>query len=151
MMWSAGKPTRAAVLIATGVMTPQPRRKTQSSVGLLDLLPLRLLLFAGRRHRDLDVHEAVFLREHVHRLDRVAAVAGVVIERGDLYALQLVIAAKLLRDVIDDDRRLAPVIEQQREQIGKYAAVECVLAAARVVTMGTLSTRICPKRDVEAA
>jgi hypothetical protein len=65
---------------------------------------LRLLLLTGMGDGDFDVLEAVFLGERGEGFDRVAAVAGIVVDGGDLLALQLVVTAKLFGDVVDDDR-----------------------------------------------
>ena len=103
-------------------------------------------------HGDFDVLEAVFLGERGKRFDRVAAIAGIVIDGGDLLALQLVVAAKLLGDVVDDDRRFRPVVEQKRELIRKDRAVDRIFASARVRHERHLvGADFLRGRDVEAA
>ena len=71
-----------------------------------------------------------FLDEHRERLDRVAPIAGVVIDGGDLQTFELVKAADLLGDIVDHDRGFRPIVEQQRELVGEDGAVDSVFAAS---------------------
>ncbi len=73
-----------------------------------------------RNRREL---EAVLLRQHFERRDRLLAVRAVVIDEADLLALQLVGAAELLGDVLDGDVGCGPVGAEQREVIGEHRAV----------------------------
>jgi hypothetical protein len=56
---------------------------------LAHLQPLRLLRVAGRRDRDLGELDALLGRERVQHRDRLLAVRRVVVQVGDLLALQL--------------------------------------------------------------
>ena len=120
----AGKPTRAASFSAVGFITPQPRRMTQS--GLYrprDLEPRRLLIESGVRDRVMANLEAVYLGLLVQDRDRFLAVARLMIEIGNLLALQIAHAAFLHPDVLDLRRVLAPVIGHQREDVREDLAV----------------------------
>jgi hypothetical protein len=123
MIRSAGKPKRCAVLIATGVETPQVLRKTQSG----------LCSRTGRHCEDCSlpgsatgiwiVLEAVFLGKQRQRIERFAAIGAVVIDGLDLLALELVETAFLFRDIIHHGRGFAVEGHHDGEDIGENATV----------------------------
>src|SRR5439155_265010 len=96
---------------------------------LADLQPLRLLLVARVRHRDVRHLEAVFLRLHVKHRNGFLAVGRVVVDVDDLLALQLVHPAFLHADELDLGGVLRPVGRDQREDVREYAAVGGIGAA----------------------
>src|SRR6202795_3803859 len=79
---------------------------------------------------DLDILVAVFLRQSREGFNGVATVARVMIQRCQLYALELVISAGAVSNVFDDDGCLAPVIEHQRKRVREYPAFERMRLAA---------------------
>src|SRR5580704_2561999 len=96
---------------------------------LADLRPLRRLVVTGMRYRDLDVLKAVGLGQKRQRNLGLLAVGRVVIDGGDLEALELVLAAGLFRDEIDRRRCLAPKAEHGRKAVGKNASIDRLGAA----------------------
>ncbi len=101
---------------------PAPQQHVVGPV-LADRQPLRLLLDARMRDRDRLEGEAVLLRQHFERRDRLLAIGAVVIDEADLLALELVDAAELLGDVLDGDVGRGPVGAEQREVPGEHRAV----------------------------
>ncbi len=84
---------------------------------------MRRLLVARIGHRNLDVFEAVLLGQQFQRAEGFATVGRVVVDRGDLLALEFVEPAFTLGDVIDQARRLAVEGQHHREVIGEHRAV----------------------------
>src|SRR5574337_871964 len=87
---------------------PAPQQHVVGAA-LAHLQPGRLLLDAGRRHRDQLQLEAVHLRAFLQQRDRLLAERAVVVDERDLLALELVEAAFLLGDVLDQDVGGGPV------------------------------------------
>src|SRR5208283_1048960 len=96
---------------------------------LANLQPLRSLLVARQRHRNMRDLEAVFLRLRIEYGDRFLAVGRVVIEVDDLLALKLVHPAFLHADELDLGGILRPVIGDQRKNVRKHASVRGIGAA----------------------
>ncbi|MCY1229277.1 hypothetical protein D9M72_416380 [compost metagenome] len=98
-------------------------------VGILlaDLQPLRALLVARVRHRDLDEVELVEPGLGLQRHDRLLAIGRVVVQVDDLLAGQR--AAALARQVLDDGRDLHLVRGHQRERIREHRAIHGIGAA----------------------
>ncbi|MNF91586.1 hypothetical protein D3C84_741920 [compost metagenome] len=92
-------------------------------VDLANLPPLRRLLVTRIGHRNLDVLEAVFLRQQFQRAEGFPAIRGVVIDRGNLLALEFVETALALSDVIDQARCLAVEGQHHREVVREHRAV----------------------------
>ena len=88
-----------------------------------DLQPRGLLIEPGMRDREVADLEAVHLRLLVEDRDRLLAVARLMVEVGDLLALQAPHAAFLHPDVLDLRRVLAPVVGHQGEDVGEDLAV----------------------------
>ena len=102
---------------------PAPHQHPVGPQLAADLQPGRLLLEAGVRDREQRQLVAVGLRELFQRRDRLLAVGAVVIDQGDLLALQVVHAAFLLADVFDQRGGLAPVGHRRVEDVGEHPAV----------------------------
>ena len=92
---------------------------------LADLRPLRRLVVARMRHRDLDVLEAVGLGEKRERCLRLLAV-GASRDRPSRSSapLSLSLPPEPLGDVVDRRRGLAAEAEHQREGVGEDAAID---------------------------
>ena len=129
MMWSRGKPTLAAALSAVGIHHAPAAQDHPVGLDLADLQPLRALLVARMRHRDVRDGEAVHLRLRVEHRDGFLAVGRVVIDVHDLLALELVHPAFLPADELDLGGVLRPVVGHQREDVREHAAVGRVGAA----------------------
>ena len=86
---------------------------------LADLQPLRLLLVARMRYRDVRHLEAVLLRLHVQDRNGLLAVGRVVVEVHNFLALQLVHPAFAHADELDLGGVLRPVVRDQREDVRK--------------------------------
>ena len=100
-------------------------------VGLVaarDLEPRRLLVEARMRDRVVADLEAVHLGLLVEDRNRLLAVARLMIEVGDLLALQVLHAPLLHAHELDLGGVLAPVVGHQREHVGEDLAVGRVCA-----------------------
>src|SRR5690606_14836222 len=82
---------------------------------LTDLQPGGFLFDAGGGHRIQLQLETVGLGTRLQEGNGFLAVRGIVVDQGDLLALELVLAALLLGDVLDHDVGGCPVIAQQGE------------------------------------
>jgi len=92
-------------------------------VGLTHLPPLRGLFVAGIGHRNLDIFEAVLFRQQLQRAEGFATIGRVVVDRGDLLALEFVEAAFALGDVVHQRRCLAVEGQHHREVVREHGAV----------------------------
>ncbi len=88
-----------------------------------DLQPGRLLLEPRMGDRELVELVAVLVGQGLEGRDRLLAVGAVVVDQRDLLALELVHAAFLIADVLDQGGGLAPVGHGQVEDIGEDPAV----------------------------
>ena len=88
-----------------------------------DLEPRRLLLLPGTVHGEQRQLEGVLLGQLLERGVGLPAVGAVVIDVGDLLALELVETTLLLADVANDGGRLAPVGRRKAENPGEPAPI----------------------------
>jgi hypothetical protein len=81
-----------------------------------------------------------------------ARVAGVVIRRHQLDALQLVVATILVGEMLDDDRGFAPVVEPERERVREDPAIQRErLPAAGLRDDRAILSRLVQQRHVKGA
>ncbi len=92
--------------------------------GLADLQPGGLLFHAGGGHRIEHQLEAFLGRALLQQGDGLLAIWRVVVDQGDLLALELVHAAFFLGDVLDHHVGRGPVGAKQREVPFEHAAVD---------------------------
>src|SRR6516162_6565642 len=107
---------------------PAPQQHVVGAV-LADLQPGCLLLDTGMRDRQEQRLESVHLRALLQQGDRLLAIGRVVIDEGDLLALELVEPAFLLGDVLQDDVGGRPIGAEQREVPLEHRAVARLRAA----------------------
>ena len=101
---------------------PAPQQRVVGTIAA-NLQPGRLLLHAGRGHRQQLQLEAMHLGALLERGDRLLAEGRVVVDQRNLLALELVQAAFLLAQVLDQDVGRGPVAAHQREVPLEHAAV----------------------------
>ena len=123
---SRGKPTFCAVLSAVAFITPQPQRITQSGWYWRICSHCDCCSLPGCGTGIIFSSKPRFVGLCFEHRMRFLAVGRVVIQQHDLLALELVRAAFLVADELDDAGGRIPVVGHQRKHPREHAAVDCV-------------------------